>query len=130
MGFATIVALLALLIAFVALWLVSDILKKVESQNERFVRAHIASVREDMRDLDKQIVKMGKRVDKTESEFDGVDKRFNDHAKDLEALRGYVAKVAEDLDLLDRSIPSRFRARVVQPKDAETPEAKPKPTVQ
>ena len=132
MGFATIIAILAFGIALVALWLVSDVIKKVETQNEKFIRAHIASIREEIRLTDNQLAKMDKAVKALVEGTELTDKRINGQTTDLEGTRARIAKVAEDLDLLDRSIPQRFRARVVPPADpaAKKTAAKPKPTVQ
>lgn len=131
MGFATIVAILAFAIALVALWLVSDVIKKVENQNEKFVRAHIASIREEIRSTDKDVAKVIKTVKALTDNNDVVDKRLNSFTGDFDNIRARISKVSEDLDLLDRSIPPRYRIRVVPPKEAEEKVApKSKPTVQ
>lgn len=131
MAFSTVIAILAIGIALVALWLVSDILKKVEGQNEKFLRAHIAALREEIRDTDRSIAKVAKGVAALHEGHTAFDKRFNEHTADIEAVRGQIAKVAENLDFLDRSIPQRFRVRVVPPAEADgKTAAKAKPTVQ
>lgn len=131
MAFTTIVAILALGIAFVALWLVSDVLKKVEAQNDKFVRAHIASLREEMRESEKNLAKVVKAVAGLAEGQTLIDKRLTAHATDIDNTRIRIAKVADDLDLLDRTIPQRGRLRVATPKEAdEKPDVKPKPTVQ
>ena len=123
MEFATIIAVLAFGIAMIALWLVSDVIKKVENQNEKFVKAHISVLREEMRDMDKQLHQVARAV-KTGAEGQaGLDKRLNEHTKLLEALQGRTAEVSQALDDLDHSIPQRYRARVAA-KD-EKPKAKP-----
>lgn len=131
MAFTTIVAILALGIAFVALWLVSDVLKKVEAQNDKFVRAHIASLREELRETEKSIAKVAKAVAGLAEGQTLLDKRLATNATDIDTARARITKVANDLDLLDRTIPQRGRLRVVAPKEAEEkPDLKPKPTVQ
>jgi len=131
MAFSTVIAILAIGIALVALWLVSDILKKVEGQNEKFLRAHIATLREEIRDTDRSVAKVSKAIALINEANTTVDKRLTGHASDVEGLIGKIAKVAEDLDYLDRSIPQRLRVRVVPPAEADGKTAtKPKPTVQ
>lgn len=130
MSLAIVMSVIALLIAFVALWLVSDVLKKVEGQNEKFLRAHISSIREEIREVEKTIGKATKSVKALTDGMQTVDKRISDHTNDIEGVRTRIAKMAEDLDILDRSIPQRYRARIVQPKEAEAPVVKAKPTVQ
>lgn len=131
MGLSTIIAFLGFGIALVALWLVSDVLKKVENQNEKFMRAHIASLREEIRTTDREVGKLSKAVNVLTENTAIVDKRISDHTTDFENVRTRITKVAEDLELLDRSIPQRYRSRVVTPKDAESKTApKAKPTVQ
>jgi septal ring factor EnvC (AmiA/AmiB activator) len=131
MTIATIIAVLGFAIALVALWLVSDVIKKVESSNEKFLRAHLASIREEIRGTDRDLGKLTKSVSDLAASHGAVEKRVTEHAKDFDAVRSRIVKVADDLDLLDRSIPQRFRARVIAPKESEaTPAAKAKPTVQ
>ena len=131
MSFATIVAVLGFAIALVALWLVSDVIKKVENQNEKFVRAHIAVIRDEIRNTDKEVTKLAQAIKSLMDNVGAIDKRLNGTNTDFDNVRARITKVAEDLDLLDRSIPQRIRVRVVPPKEAETKdEPKPKPTVQ
>jgi septal ring factor EnvC (AmiA/AmiB activator) len=131
MGFATIVSILGFAIALVALWLVSDVIKKVENQNEKFIRAHIAIIRDEIRGTEKEVSKLAQAVKILTDNSGVVDKRLNGTNSDFDNVRSRIAKVAEDLDLLDRSIPQRYRVRVVPPKEAEAKaERKAKPTVQ
>jgi len=114
MAIATILAVLAFAIALVALWLTSDIVKKVEGQNEKFVRAHISSLREELRDLDKTLSKTT-RLAKGQAEVEAVmDKRLNEHTKIFDEIRERLAQLNEQLEDLDRSIPPRYRVRVVK----------------
>ena len=130
MSLGLLIASMALFIAFVALWLVSDVLKKVESQNEKFLRAHIATLREEMREIDTAVVKVKKGMGALEKGLEGVDQRISDHTGHLDDLSTRVGAVTQKLDDLDQSIPNRYRTRVVKPKDAEGPGPRPKPTVQ
>ena len=120
MGPATIIAILGFCISMVALWLVSDVIKTVNNQNEKFLRTHIASIREELRNTDQALAKMAKEV-----------KALTDFTADINSVRSHVAKVAEDLGRLDRSIPQRYRTHAMPPKEAEQKAAaKPKPTTQ
>lgn len=131
MGFATIISVLGFGIALVALWLVSDVIKKVETQNEKFIRAHIAALREEMRETDSALANAVKSIKAMDTNAETTDKRINDHTKAIEDTRARIAKVAEDLSHLDRSIPARYRARVVASKEAVSQDTtKPKPTMQ
>ncbi|HEY9080585.1 hypothetical protein [Magnetovibrio sp.] len=129
MALATILAVLAFAIALVALWLTSDIVKKVEGQNEKFLRAHLSSLREEIRDLDKALGKTTK-ISKGHTEVQVLfDKRLNDHTKELSDIRERIALLADQFEELDRSIPSRYRVRVV--KADPTPAGKSqKPSIQ
>lgn len=123
MGLVTILALLAFGISLVALWLTSDIIKKVESQNEKFVRAHMGAVREELRDLEKQIEKTSRMVVKDHEGQAVLGKDLSEQAKALDELRQRVTVVNDRLEDLDRSIPPRYRVRVVKPdpKDSRKP---------
>jgi len=115
MALATILAVLAFAIALVALWLTSDIVKKVEGQNEKFVRAHISSLREEIRELDKTLSKTT-RLSKSQAEVQViVDKHLAEHNKAIDDVRERIGVLNEHLDDLDRSIPARYRVRVVKP---------------
>lgn len=129
MTIGTIMAIMALFIAFIALWLVSDVLKKVESQNEKFLRAHIKTLRDEMRDIDSTVVKMKRTLSRVEEGVVSAEKLVNEHGPRLDDLANRLAVTAEKLDALDESIPNRFRQRVVKPKEGDAqPQAK--PTVQ
>ena len=102
-----IVAILAFLIAMVALWLVSDIIKKVEMKLGGFVQAHITPIREEIRSTNQalsRIVEDVKKLTKSVTTIDTMDSR--------------IAKVTEDIDKLSRSIAQRHRDGVVQPEEA------------
>ncbi|MCK5167036.1 MAG: hypothetical protein KAQ66_06940, partial [Rhodospirillaceae bacterium] len=62
MGIAEILAVLAFFVAMIALWLVSDVLKKIESQNEKFVNSHIKSIRAELSDYDDRLRKFTKAM--------------------------------------------------------------------
>jgi|GEM_PF-1442872 len=129
MALATIIAVLAFAIALVALWLTSDIVKKVEGQNEKFVKAHIASLREEIRELEKTLNKTSQAI-KGHTEVQGVmDKRLNDHTTELSDMRARAALVHEQLEELDRSIPSRYRVRVVKSEPSTSSKGQ-KPSIQ
>ena len=111
-----VVAVLAFVVAMVALWLVSDVIKKVEVKLEGFVHTYIAPIHE-------EILKTNQAFSKVVKDVDGLTKRV----ASIDLMAGRIAKVAEDLDKLDRSIPKRFRAGVVPPEGAdEKPATKPK----
>jgi len=115
MALATIIAVLAFAIALVALWLTSDIVKKVEGQNEKFVKAHISSLREEIRELEKTLSKTTRAAQAQTEVQIATDKRLNDHIKAFDEIRERLALLNEHLEDLDRSIPSRYRVRVVKP---------------
>jgi len=129
MALATIIAVLAFAIALVALWLTSDIVKKVEGQNEKFIKAHISALREETREMDKMLHKVN-RAAKGQTEVQVVlDKRLNDHTKELSELRERIALVSDQLEELDRSIPPRYRVRVVK-SDLPASNKSQKPSIQ
>ena len=121
MGFATVLAVLAFGIALVALWLTSDIVKKVEGQNEKFVRAHIASLREEIRDIEKALNKTTRKTSGQEETQALLEKRLNDHTKTMDKLRGHISALNTQLEDLDRSIPPRYRVRVAKTEAKDNP---------
>lgn len=126
MGLATIFALLAFFVAMIALWLTSETVKKVENQNEKFVRSHIATLREEMREIDKALTKTTRMAKSHDEGQATLDKRLNEHTKALDDLRERLALMSTQLEELDRSIPSRYRVRVAKP----DPKGGDKPSIQ
>lgn len=123
MALTTIIALLGFFIALVALWLASDILKKVESQNEKFVRMHITSLREEVKAMD-ALVRQAARSTKAQGDTQkDMGKRLTDQAKALDGLQARFSVVGAHLEALDRSIPQRYRVSVEKDenKSAEKP---------
>lgn len=102
-----IIAILAFFVAMVALWLVSDVIKKVEAKLEGFVHTYVAPIHE-------EIVKINQAFSKSSNEVQSLTKRIDA----IDNLTGRIAKVADDLDKLDRSIPQRFRTDGGQPEKA------------
>ena len=119
MGLTLIIAVLAFAIALVSLWLVSDVVKKVETQFELFLRTHIVTIHEEIRVTNQALAKEIKEV-----------KDLTERITEIDNLRGSIAKVAENMDKLDKSIPLRYRVNMVPPEKAEQKVVvKPKPTV-
>jgi len=90
MALATIIAVLAFAIALVALWLTSDIVKKVEGQNDKFVKAHIASLREEIRELEKTLGKI-KHAAKGHTDVQVV--RSEEHTSELQSPMYLVCRL-------------------------------------
>lgn len=109
-----IIAFMAFFISMVALWLTSDIVKKIESQNEKFVKAHVSTLRDELRELDKSLTKAVRKSNSQDDSLSGLDKRLNEHTKAIEDTRLRIAQLTTNLENLDRSIPSRYRVRIVQ----------------
>ena len=124
--FSIIIAILAFFIAMVALWLTSETAKKIENQNEKFVRAHVKTLREELREMDKKLDKTSRMMTSNDEAQSGLDKRLNEHTEALKQLRTHLAHLSEQVDLLDRSIPSRYRVRVAKD-ESKTPQ---KPSIQ
>lgn len=114
MALATIFSLLAFFIALIALWLASDIVKKVDNQNEKFIQAHIASVREELRDMNKLLQKTSKMAKDHDAGQSSLNERLSDHTKALSVVHDKLSSISEQLADLDRSIPPRYRVRVVK----------------
>ena len=126
MGFATVVAMLSFFIALVALWLTSDIVKKVESHNEKFVRGHISSIREELRAIDVLLHKTARTTKQHDESQSVLDKRLNDQATAMDGVSEHMARLSDHLEELDQSIPQRYRVRKIK----ETVEDEPKPSIQ
>lgn len=119
MGLTMIIAILAFAIALVSLWLVSDVVKKVEAQFESFLHTHIVTIHEEIRVTNQTLAREVQEV-----------KALTEKIADIDNLRGNIVKVAENMEKLDQSIPLRYRVNMVPPEKAEQKVVvKPKPTV-
>jgi len=126
MGIGILVAGLAFFIALIALWLTSDVLKKVETQNKRFVQSHLVVMRDELKAMDKKLREIT-RTAKTGKDMEtGFDGRLNDHTKELDILKGHSLQLSQKLESLDTSIPARYRVRVAVKDD----KPKDKPSIQ
>lgn len=108
MGIAEILAVLAFFVAMVALWLVSDVLKKIESQNEKFIGTHIKSIRADLNDYDDRLRKFTKAMKMIE---DKIKSNENYALEQTTTTLENIKKLEKKLSDLDRSIPQRFREK-------------------
>ncbi len=117
MGIAEILAVLAFFVAMVALWLVSDVLKKIESQNEKFISTHIKSIRADLSDFDDRLRKFTKAMKLMEDKL----KSNEDYAlEQTTATQANLKKLEKKLSDLDQSIPQRFREKpAVRPRSIQ-----------
>ena len=102
------VAFLAFAVAMIAIWLVTDVIKSVDAKIEGFARTHIAPINE-------KILKTNQAVTKVAKDVEGLTKSVNT----INTMAGRIAKVAEDLNRLDRSIPQRYRVGAVKSEGAD-----------
>jgi len=114
MGIAEILAVLAFFVAMVALWLVSDVLKKIEAQNEKFISAHIKSIRLDINELEDKALGMGRALKLVDEKATTAG---TETLQQITAFRETVGNLEKKLLELDQSIPQRFR---------EKPQARPR----
>jgi len=111
MGLATLISALSFFIAMLALWLTSDIVKKVENQNEKFLRAHVATLRDEMREMDKMLHKTTRLAQQMEQGQAALAEGRTEHATALRALQDQMILVSAKLEDLDQSIPQRYRVK-------------------
>jgi Tfp pilus assembly protein PilN len=111
MGLATLISALAFFIAMLALWLTSDIVKKVENQNEKFLRAHVATLRDEMREMDKMLHKTARLAQQMEQGQVALAEGRTEHATALRALQDRMILITAKLEDLDQSIPQRYRVK-------------------
>ncbi|MCK5546943.1 MAG: hypothetical protein KAI27_06180 [Rhodospirillaceae bacterium] len=108
MGIAEILAVLAFFVAMIALWLVSDVLKKIESQNEKFISTHIKVIRTDLSDFDDRLRNFTKAMKLMEDKLKSNEKYSHEQ---VAAMTGNIKNLEKKLSDLDQSIPQRFREK-------------------
>ncbi|MEG3620096.1 hypothetical protein V5T82_16650 [Magnetovibrio sp. PR-2] len=130
MAFATVLAVIAFFVAMVALWLTSDIVKKVQSQNDQFIRSQVTGLREQLRELDAVVSKTYRASQRQDNVQAGLEQRLNDHTKVMGAMKAQISTLTTQLDDLDRSVPSRYRVRIAKSDAKETDKSASKPSIQ
>jgi len=99
MNISILIAILGFGIALVALWLVSDVNKKVERLLTTFLHTHINPIHDDIRNTNRALAKAIVDI-----------KTLNKNITAIDDMRGRIAMLADALDKLDRSIPKKIRA--------------------
>ncbi|MBF0251065.1 MAG: hypothetical protein HQL35_10595 [Alphaproteobacteria bacterium] len=110
MSISIIISVLAFGVAMVTLWLASDISKKIEQQNERFLRTHIKTLREDVAAIQNAVRDTVRVVKERSENHAGVERLAKDNAAQMESVRAKLAELDTRLSELDASIPKRYRA--------------------
>ena len=111
-GMTTIIGILAMLVAFVALWLASSAMKKAEDQFTELasaLRAELTALRGEVRD---EIRAATARVQTLERRIEEIQNIDNGTRDALDAVRREVVALRDDLDATQGALPPQFRRRV------------------
>lgn len=106
MGIAEVLAALAFIIAMIALWLVGDVIKKVDSQHDKFLNAHLRNFRSELNEVNLVMSDFKKAVKTLDDRSAGLEERLDEEAK---ALKDNATRLEKKLVQLDQSIPKRYR---------------------
>lgn len=115
MGFAEIIGSLAMLVALAALWLVSDVMKKLDEQNRVFVETHIVKIRDTVADCVRRTDSIIKEMQALEKKGEAMNQLKAETEKGMAALAKAIRDVSDQVSKLDRSIPQKYRAGGKQP---------------
>ena len=110
-GMTTIIGVLAMGVAFTALWLAGVAMKKAEvqfSELAKALRAELATLRGDMRDEVRAATARIQTLERRIDEFQNIDQGTRDT---LEAVRREVVALRDDLDATQGALPPQFRRR-------------------
>lgn len=110
MGIGVILGGFALIIAFVALWLASDTSRRLNSQGQAFIDAHVGRIRSDMSNISKDITQVKRHMSAVQEKVVGMESR-ND--LDPAALERELAELRQRINSIEAIIPAK--ARQVQP---------------
>ena len=111
-GMTTIIGILAMLVAFVALWLASSAMKKAEDQFTELasaLRAELTTLRGEVRD---EIRAATARVQTLERRIEEIQNIDNGTRDALDAVRREVVALRDDLDATQGALLPQFRRRV------------------
>ena len=106
MGIFEILAFLSFGIALIALWMVSDVLRKVGAQNDLFTRSQIMPLRAEIGGLDEKLTKVRKAIALLESHQKIIEVDLN---SDKNTFDEKMKVIEDNFQALDKSIPQQYR---------------------
>jgi cell shape-determining protein MreC len=106
-----VIGAMSLIIAFAALWLVSDARKRTDAISHDFLNTHIRGVRTKIASNDRKIGNLASELSQLAKVLRSNESSRVQNEKSLSALTANVQKVRSELDQLDQSIPPRYRVR-------------------
>jgi len=114
-GFSEILALLALAVALVALYLVADAIKKAEGENRRLLETQLGDIRRKMEKTARAVLALEEKGRELEKSVAGLHPLMDERAQEIRALNEELDDLRVRLTALDRSIPPKFRTHIVSP---------------
>ena len=106
-----IIAVLALLISLIALWLGSANLKKLDTGTKE-IKSQLKTDLDAMKaEIEKKILTIGNRVDAFEAKLDGITEGQTQAKETVKGLQADIAKARKELDNLLFNLPPQFKQR-------------------
>ena len=100
---------IAVFMSFIALWLASSNLKKIEGGNKELKSQIQADVDKIRKDLEEKIDKLEKAVGGVDKKMEAVTKNQTQSKEAVEVLEKKLARTTQELSDLTNSIPPQYR---------------------
>jgi len=126
MELAVLAAVLALFVSLGALWLVGNIQNKIDFQNDTFSQVHIKPLRAELKAVESHIKILEQKVGGLDELFDKTENVTKNQEEIRHVLKSQLLEIHQKIEVLDHSIPQRYRTAVKQKEQPTKPKEKPK----
>lgn len=108
-GIGGILGGVALFVALAALWFVSDVVKRIERQNQQLLETHVRAVKEQVEACESRVKGVAKDAAESAGQIADLVKKNTEAKQALIETRAIVEKIRVDLEALDARIPANPR---------------------
>ena len=108
MGVGAIISGFALLVGMIALWLASDTSRRLNSQGQAFVDAHVGRIRSDMTVLAKDIGELKRHTKAVQGKVVGMEER-QDSNDEADLIKAEILSLRQRLSTIESALPPSLR---------------------
>ena len=108
-GIGTILGIVALFVALASLWFVNDVVKRIERQSLQLLESHLKGLKEGIESCVSDITAVEKKAAESNRHQSDLAQKNKELKEGIDEIRVIVEKVRDDLEVLDKSIPTSYR---------------------
>ena len=96
-GVTTIIAVVALFVGMISIWLVTEAVKKIEKRTQKLIEIHIKGLRQ-------SVMELSQTVNDQKTDQDAVVNRVRDVVRNREAADSQLAALRKEVDGITRTL--------------------------